>query len=543
MENKSLFEYGTVGFYSHCEVIQIILFDKKKNEYWNYFTHVSFSKDITTASKREWLTDRPKAINKFMQVMISKQIISVTDFIPVLDNAIEKQKWILGNDCAKLDEVFVVKPQFVPETDPTGSIISENTLVPLELSLYGSNFMGNYYVFELFSAKKYLTSILLDKDKKKIQKEIQKAHIQYDLYSLSDRIGNILCKLPVEAITHHPTKLSPERGIAGQFTRSELNKKDVNCYLNIVSINDHMLIENKVIPFVLNDDNPMFEYEIEPNRYKNMITVVDQETGIFYYSAEHDYSFGSDYYATITPPNYLIQSPSDRILIIDGTIQKCKLTGVSGIGEISIQKEIYETELRQKMWKDKQVRESRFFNVFDNGDADKAVETIKSIINDKSLLWDLKEIWIMDPYLSAKDILKTVVYCCKEGVIIKCLTDIGTINGNRETRVEVDQGQDRFVETKEIYAQCLKDALPEDTDIKLEYRTVRGNCGKPFHDRYLILKYEVNKCRAWSLGISVNALGTSHHIIQIVESPSAVADIVDEIWRGTENEECMIYKN
>lgn len=76
-----------------------------------------------------------------------------------------------------------------------------------------------------------------------------------------------------------------KRGIAGQFTRSELNKKEVNCYLNIVSINDHMLMENKVIPFVLNDDNPMFEYEIEPNRYKNMITVVDQETGIFYYSA------------------------------------------------------------------------------------------------------------------------------------------------------------------------------------------------------------------------------------------------------------------
>lgn len=73
------------------------------------------------------------------------------------------------------------------------------------------------------------------------------------------------------------------------------------------------------------------------------------------------------------------------------------MTGVSGIGEIGIQKEIYETELRQKTWKDKRVRESRFFNVFDNGDADKAVKTIKSIINDKSLLWDLKEIWLVDP--------------------------------------------------------------------------------------------------------------------------------------------------
>lgn len=75
MEIKTLLEYGAVGYYTNCEVIQIILFNKKNKEYWNYFTHISFSKSCTETSKREWLTEKPKTINSSFQVMISKQIV------------------------------------------------------------------------------------------------------------------------------------------------------------------------------------------------------------------------------------------------------------------------------------------------------------------------------------------------------------------------------------------------------------------------------------------------------------------------------------
>lgn len=543
MEIKTLFEYGRVGFFSYCEVTQIILFDSEKKEYWNYFTHISFSKNITDSSKQEWLTDKPKKINKFIKVMIIKQNVSLADIMPVLECAVEKQEWVMGENCAKLDEVFMLEPQYVPETDPTGNTISENTLVPLELSLYGSNFKGNYYVVELFSTKRNLNSVLTDNDKKNIQKEINAVHLGYNLYNLSDRIGNIICKLPIEIIKHELTKLTPERGVAGKFEREKSVDRCINCYLNILSMNDHMLLENRILPFTLSDEHSEYEYEIKPNRYKNMVTVVDQDTGIIYYSSEHDYSFGSNYYSTITPPNYCLQTPLSRSFNVQGAVQKCELAAVSGMGEISIQKEIYEIEQRQNKWKDQRIRESHFFNVFENGDREKAIAIIKSIINDRSLLWDLKEIWLVDPYLSAADILATVVYCNKKGITIKCLTDIGTIDRNKETRMKAETGQDRFTTTKEAFAKCLKDAIPSDSDLKIEFRTVRGVHGKPFHDRYLILKYAINKCRVWSLGISVNAIGTSHHIIQIVESPSAVADIIEKIWLATDNEECLIYSN
>lgn len=175
MEIKKLFQFGTIGYYTNCEVVQIILMNKTNKECWNYFTHISFSKDFVESTEREWLTEKPISINATFKIMISKQIISTAEVITIVDDAVESQEWIYGEDCAKLDGVFVVDSRFVPETDPTGSTISENTLVPLEWSFYGSTFCGNYYVVELFSSKRYLNDVLSENDKRKIQNEIKKS--------------------------------------------------------------------------------------------------------------------------------------------------------------------------------------------------------------------------------------------------------------------------------------------------------------------------------------------------------------------------------
>lgn len=87
-----------------------------------------------------------------------------------------------------------------------------------------------------------------------------------------------------------------------------------------------------------------------------------------------------------------------------------------------------------------------------------------------------------------------------------------------------------------------KNAIPADSDLSLEYRTIYKNYGSSFHDRYLILKYGINRCRAWSLGISVNTLGKSHHIVQIVNTSSEVFCIIQEIWNKEDNDDCLIYK-
>lgn len=544
MDFHTLIDCGVLNSCNYAEVVQVILLRKKDNVCLNYFTHVLFSSGFSEEESSVFLTDRPISINSEYKVLITKEKIARDSVLDILQNAAESQTWEWKEDKALLDDVFPMDLQFIPETDLTGSKTSDSTLVPIELALYGSNFSGGYYLCELFSAKTVLDKSLSTDDNRKIQDEINKAKIGFNLESLFDRIGNIVCKIPMDIIRHKPVKLSPERGIAGRFILENSCTEPLECVLQIILESDHTIIETRVEEMVFSEKGEIREYSIDPNRYSNRIILSDKKSGIIYYSAVRDYSFGSNYYAMITPPQFVIQSSLKRIIVIDGQDKEIELTNIDGIGEVSIEKEIFEIEKRQHKWMTEYEYKHHFFRSFVVGQENEAIQTVIDICNDRDLFWDLEEVWLVDPYLSADDILKTVVYCGKYGISIKCLTHIAAINGNRETRTETTtEGESLFETTVSRYNGILKNALGKQKDLKLEYRTVAGMTGISFHDRYLILKCGLNKSRAWSLGISVNSLGKSHHIIQIVQSPMDVIDTVDTIWNQSLREECLIFKN
>lgn len=544
MDFHTLIDCGVLNSCNYAEVVQVILLRKKDNVCLNYFTHVLFSSGFSEEESSVFLTDRPISINSEYKVLITKEKIARDSVLDILQNAAESQTWEWKEDKALLDDVFPMDLQFIPETDPTGSKTSDSTLVPIELALYGSNFSGGYYLCELFSAKTVLAKSLSTDDNRKIQDEINKAKIGFNLESLFDRIGNIVCKIPMDIIRHKQVKLSPERGIAGRFILENSCTEPLECVLQIILESDHTIIETRVEEMVFSEKGEIREYSIDPNRYSNRIILSDKKSGIIYYSAVRDYSFGSNYYAMITPPQFGIQSSLKRIIVIDGQDKEIELTNIAGIGEVSIEKEIFEIEKRQHKWMTEYEYKHHFFRSFVVGQENEAIQTVIDICNDRDLFWDLEEVWLVDPYLSADDILKTVVYCGKYGISIKCLTHIAAINGNRETRTETTtEGESLFETTVSRYNGILKNALGKQKDLKLEYRTVAGMTGISFHDRYLILKCGLNKSRAWSLGISVNSLGKSHHIIQIVQSPMDVIDTIDTIWNQSLREECLIFKN
>lgn len=544
MDFHTLIDCGVLNSCNYAEVVQVILLRKKDNVCLNYFTHVLFSSGFSEEESSVFLTDRPISINSEYKVLITKEKIARDSVLDILQNAAESQTWEWKEDKALLDDVFPMDLQFIPETDPTGSKTSDSTLVPIELALYGSNFSGGYYLCELFSAKTVLAKSLSTDDNRKIQDEINKAKIGFNLESLFDRIGNIVCKIPMDIIRHKPVKLSPERGIAGRFILENSYTEPLECVLQIILESDHTIIETRVEEMVFSEKGEIREYSIDPNRYSNRIILSNKKSGIIYYSAVRDYSFGSNYYAMITPPQFGIQSSLKRIIVIDGQDKEIELTNIAGIGEVSIEKEIFEIEKRQHKWMTEYEYKHHFFRSFVVGQENEAIQTVIDICNDRDLFWDLEEVWLVDPYLSADDILKTVVYCGKYGISIKCLTHIAAINGNRETRTETTtEGESLFETTVSRYNGILKNALGKQKDLKLEYRTVAGMTGISFHDRYLILKCGLNKSRAWSLGISVNSLGKSHHIIQIVQSPMDVIDTIDTIWNQSLREECLIFKN
>ena len=481
-----------------AEVIQIILLHKSDGLCWNYFTHILLSDSILKSSKRKYLTSTPKSINSEYKVIITKEVISKKDVLGILKNAEDKQKWEWREDVALLDRVFSTNPQFIPETDPTGNKTSDSTLVPVEAALYGSNFMGGYYLYELFSTKKYLEASLSEDNLRKIQMIIHDAGLGYNIERLSDRIGNIVCKVPISIIKHKQTRLTPERGIAGQFILNN-NLCSLECILQIIIENDNMIIETNVEEMVFSDKEKVKSYCVKPNRYKNRIILSDKNTGVIYYSAIRDYSYGSNYYAVITPPQYGIQSSLKRTILINGNKKEIELTNIAGMGEVTIEKEIYEMEKRQHKWLTEYEYKHHFFNSFIAGQEKDAIKTIIEICNDR--------------------------------------------DNNAATQIQKSEDKSRFRKIVEQYHSELSDALSIQTDMKIEFRTVVGMEGSAFHDRYLILKYGMNKSRAWSLGISVNSLGKSHHIIQIVQSPMDVIETINTIWEQSCGKECLIYSN
>ena len=77
--------------------------------------------------------------------------------------------------------------------------------------------------------------------------------------------------------------------------------------------------------------------------------------------------------------------------------------------------------------------------------------------------------------------------------------------------------------------------------LNLEVRGKIGSNGYGFHDRFLIFPLETPK--VWSLGISVNSLGKSHHILQEVKHSQHILNAFNDLWEKLDKEECLVWKS
>lgn len=537
--------FGCFGFYSYAKVIQIVLIDTTSGQAWNYFTDIFFSSKVKPQKSAEFLTNKLKPVNKRFKLAISTYTISVDTFRNLYIEAVEKQTWEYTdkviNSVTKLDNVFPTNKKYVPYNDPSGS--QYQLVVPLEKSLYGSNFNGNYYILELYSSKDKIDHFITQTDKVKIQSIIKESHLVYDLVALSDRIGNIVCKFEAEVIKTKPLALA-ERGIKYEFCLCEQLKKDKEFTLHIRQEHDNLIYANEynIVKIVPEETK---EFCVEYNQCKNTITITDNETGLIVFMTINDYAVYSNYHSQISPHNFLFYGTTRfRTFKIDGVEQKVQLGNIRGIGDIYFCREMNEAGKRQQKWLDFFYESHNYLKIYTENNHKRAINDVHNILN-KQICWDLDEIWLIDPYLMPNDILETVLFCNKPNIRIKCLTDFSSILGNETTRemlIEDKEVENRFSIAKKRCRNTLVEAIPLDTDISLSYRTIAHGYGTSFHDRYLILKYNVNKTRAWSLGTSVNSLGKKHHIIQIVEAPELIANMFQEIWNKTNNDICKIYE-
>ena len=299
---------------------------------------------------------------------------------------------------------------------------------------------------------------------------------------------------------------------------------------------------------VLKPGVPRIVAEADDSQCRTTITATDSRTNLIMFRYTTDQSVFSNYRAQISYPLVCIPAHRDwRRIVLNGEDILIPLNDVQWFGSIDVYDEMMEAGRRQQRWEDVFFQAQKYLNVYYKNQHNEALVDIREIINDPRLIWNLQEICIIDPYLSSKDILDTVVFCEKRDIHIHCLTDLHTIVKNKEASGEILENEasesSKFESAKIKFRQLLEAALPTDCDIDLSFRTVYSDYGSRFHDRYLILKYKINKTRVWSLGTSVNSIGKSHHIIQIVEAPTLIESFFDKVWHETDFQVCKIYES
>lgn len=524
-----LLKHGNLGYYEFCEIVQIVLISE--DSIINYYTNIEFSSEYMEVSPFELLTDESICIKENYKLVISKYTIPIEKFKELYLNAAQYGMWKYNNTEVIIDDAFVTDKKFIPGycNNPTRG--QYNSFIPLEYGLYGSNFFGNYYIHELFSRKNTLCSILQQDDILKIQAVIKKCNLVYRLDKMQDRIGNVVCKFPVEILKSTPKSIGDSE-IVFDFS---LNRRDIlhRYCLHIFQEHDGVVYQN-----IINDDFDCSGFKIEPNQSKTTISVLDTRTGLTLFCVRFDFSPYSDYYSQITPPTKIGQRPSERTLYIDDQKEVIKLHNFQMKGSLYTSDEMTMSAKRKLKLYGEWFRKKGFLKAYTSKEHDAAIEDIINIINNKDLIWDLQELWIIDPYLCADDLIRTAFRCSKKGIVIKALCSHITVKFKKFKGSE----QDKFIKFKEIQCDKIEAVLGKETDIKLEYRIARNGHGVLFHDRFIMLKYEKNESRVWSLGSSINSIGNKHSIIHIVEVPEVLLSIFNNMWSQTENEDCVLYK-
>jgi len=530
-ELKLMLQPGNLGNYSFCKVDQIVLIPKNgSGDLLNFFTHIDFSMVYTEECKLDSITGSPKSISDEYKVGVFSGIFTVLEITELLENLYESKSWVYNGQSVALDDVFETKKKFVPESLPIGGRYDK--YVPVEDGLYGSNYRGNFYIYEIFSKKTVLNDIVDDRGLKIIQETLKSVRLNFHFDRLPDRIGNIVCKFVVDALRCKPKSLG-ENGTAFEFALADYVPLGRSYSLYITEEFDELLYENYVNP-----DFDCSAVNVEQNDYYTKVFISDNKTGLTLFGYLHDNRKSSDYYSQITLSDMAFMGTChSRLLCLDTGKEEVQLDAPKALGDYSYFVELNIVSKRIQKQNDFWLQRRNYIKTYRINERARALTDVLDIINGR-LLWDLEELWIVDPYLSVDDIVATALRCKKEGVTAKCLCSYKKIQDS----VELNNASD-FVDFKNMQSSKLHQILSDETDIKLQYRTVRGGYGVQFHDRYIAQKYGFNRARVWALGASINHLGVEHSTIQIVQTPELILALLEEIWNDTDNAMCVIFDN
>lgn len=504
-------EPGILGFYHSCEMTICCLIDCNHNVY-NLFTLFSFeSPEVLSSSTSTYLSKKNERISGDFRLIIAQCRTSLDyaiSFYQEIQSGANKVNTPFGE--LIIPEMTQVPPTFVP-ADSTQTILLNRILK--------NNFCGGSMVLEWFGAPTAIYSLLNEKELQKATLRIREL-LPVDLFTVSDRIGNILFQLP-EQIAFCKLSGAQDRTI---------------CTITFNELVEH---PKKYVVITTTDiDHTLMGTQIMTNRYEHEWLLTLDETGgpyiITVMDTEHHIPILQQTTSMIRAMSGVItfQGNLDSIRTIitsDGT----ENITINTSEQITIGKSEYpwKVAIQQRQYEKRmnELDSSREFVRYgkDPNDREKGLSDLRALMNvsvgTRVCLWD--------PYLCAKDLLDTWYHTTTYGLELRAITSHKLL-----TREKCDL---------ECWKNEQRKMLAEGSNqygINFQWRIQHNTFGFSFHDRFLILLPQNNETpKAWSLGTSVNSFGKTHHILQLVSNPGYIADAFEELWNKLDDPSCQIW--
>lgn len=535
---RLLRESGNIGFYDYCEIITIFLFHKRERIAYNFFTLISFKEGEFKKYKND--VGELITINDDVSLGIKKYSVDLFEIDAQFEELLKRNSWSYEGKNLKIDELFARPKRFVPASgDPNG--LEEP--IPINQIINHCGLWECHYLLEfspISSQSDIISNLLSAKELSKVCKAIyEKVH--FDFNYLSDKIGSIIFEFNCSIIKYKPILLGRDCGIQLNLSFHQMINEKKDYLLQVIQEFDDMISRYEI------KRNFRDEFiKIEPNDEINKLIVIDMETKLIVFMFQMDLGYKDDYVNCILPTNFITSTSQKSRTVTDKDGNENKITvndfQALGGGEYS---DNLATMRRQYQNSIQQLEKQKLLLTYPYGNEhERAMDDIRSIVNNNALRFDLEEICLWDPYLLSSDILNTVYYCQNPSLKIRAITSWQNVKVRCEERCE----NRREIETNDLDIFILNqkkwiESHSNNLGVILEFRIQHNQNGWGFHDRFLIINHNVNRPRVWSLGTSINSLGKGHHVIQAIQNPQVIVDAFQELWDSLSANECLIYKS
>jgi hypothetical protein len=512
-----LLNQTNTGTYTKCEIIEIFGFYKETKEAFNIYTLVVFE-DTKQINIQELMTEKLQKFQGIKDISwgIKRRVVDI-DTVKILFENLSTKNLFQIDEALNIGKLQLLQEQYVPSREDMFHEIQLNNILK-------NNFHNGSYILEFFDEEKNNIQFLLD-DPLLLNQFSEKISsiLPIKIGTVSDRLGNVIFQLPINnfELSHNSIRVENQQRIP----------KYQGIKLEIIPKSETFNIQNLVVRLYEEDsdklitrqrfihiDNTITDIAFD-DCFGTHIEIIDKITSLILY--KYKFSIMKQGYVSTNMIEH-----QNRVFEIDGNIHKVQVSTNANRSIYGKEKnKSFDEWIRDRKYEQelKELEKSKAFVQYFGNEEEKALNDVRELINK----YGSKGIYIWDPYLSAIDIKNTLYHYNTTYVPMRAISGLKQNNSKEQAKSEM--------------AEKFKKDDKQFLFLNLEVRGKTGAKGYDFHDRFLIFPLE--KPKVWSLGISVNQLGASHHILQEVKNTQHILNAFNKLWDELNSEECLVWKS